>query len=249
MRLTSAPHFTKDTLAFLRALKRHNDREWFREHRPLYDEHVLAPMLTIIDRLAHDLPRVAPQLVVSPKVALYRIYRDTRFSSDKSPLKTHVAAIFPWRGLQKHEGAGLYFEVAPGHCWIGGGMYAPQPWQLRMVREQIASRPREFRRIVESLPFRRAVGELDGERLRRVPSGFPPDHQAAEYLKFRQFLAGREFPGTFATTRGFYVRLLAIFRAIAPLTRFLNEPLIAAKRDWPLGLPIDTRRSTKLATR
>jgi uncharacterized protein (TIGR02453 family) len=238
MTLTPAPRFTKDTLSFLRALKRHNDREWFREHRQRYEDHVRAPMLAVIDRLARDLPRFAPQLVVSPKVALYRIYRDTRFSADKSPLKTHVAAIFPCRGLQKHEGAGLYFEVAPGHCWIGGGLYAPQPWQLRAVRERIASRPREFRRIVESAQFRRAVGALDGERLVRVPAGFPPDHEAAAYLKFRQFLAGREFPGTFATTAGFYARLLGIFRAIAPLTRFLNEPLIAAKQDWSFGLPI-----------
>lgn len=247
MTAASVPHFTRETLTFLRALKRHNDREWFREHRDRYEQHVRAPMLAIIDRLARDLPRFAPQLVVSPKVSLYRIYRDTRFSSDKAPLKTHVAAIFPCRGLQKHEGAGLYFEVAPDHSWIGGGMYAPQPWQLRMVRERIASDPQGFRRIVESPRFRRIAGPLDGDRLMRVPPGFPSGHEAAEYLKFRQFLAGREFPGAFATTSGFYVELLKIFRAVAPLTQFLNEPLIAAKQDWPLGSPVDSRGSTKLA--
>ena len=240
---TSTPHFPNETLAFLRALKRHNDREWFRERRHLYDQRVRAPMLAVIDRLARDLPRFAPQLVVSPKVSLYRVYRDTRFSPDKSPLKTHVAAVFPCRGLARHEGAGLYFEVAPGHCWIGGGMYAPQPWQLRMVREHIASQPRAFRRIVESRSFRRIIGALDGERLARVPPGFPRDHQAAEYLKFRQFLAGREFPGTFATLPRFYAELLKIFRVVAPLAQFLNEPLTAAKRDWPLGLSNDPRGS------
>ncbi len=243
---TSAPHFTNETLAFLRALKRHNDREWFRERRHLYDQRVRAPMLAVIDRLARDLPRFAPELVVSPKVSLYRVYRDTRFSPDKSPLKTHVAAIFPWRGLEKHQGAGLYFEVAPGHCWIGGGMYAPQPWQLRTVREHIASQLREFRRIVESRSFRRVIGALDGERLVRVPPGFPPNHPAAEYLKFRQFLAGREFPGTFATLPRFYAELLKIFRVVAPLARFLNEPLTAANTERLFGLPIETPGSTGL---
>ena len=81
----------------------------------------------------------------------------------------------------------------------------------------------------------------------RVPPGFPSGHEAVEYLKFRQFLAGREFHGAFATTSGFYVELLKIFRAVAPLTQFLNEPLIAAKQDWPLGSPVDSRGSTKLA--
>ena len=77
--------------------------------------------------------------MASPKASLYRIYRDTRFSEDKTPLKTHAAAVFPWRGLARHEGAGLYFEVAPSWVWIGGGMYAPQPPQLVRVREHIAS--------------------------------------------------------------------------------------------------------------
>jgi len=164
------PRFTNDTLAFLRALKRHNDREWFREHREAYDERVLAPMLAVIERLARDLPRFAPHLVVSPKVALYRVYRDTRFSADKTPLKTHVAANFPCRGLAKHEGAGLYFEVAPGHCWIGGGMYAPQSWQLRLVREQIAARPAVFRRIVES----RGSAVPSGSWMENASCGCPP---------------------------------------------------------------------------
>lgn len=242
---TSGPHFTNDTLAFLRAMKRHNDREWFRERRDLYDQHVRAPMLAVIDRLARDLPRIAPQLVVSPKVSLYRVYRDTRFSPDKSPLKTHTAAVFPCRGLAKHEGAGLYFEVAPDHCWIGGGMYAPQPWQLHMVREHIASQPQEFRRIVESRSFRRVIGAVDGERLARVPPGFPRDHQAAEYLKFRQFLAGREFPGTFATKPRFYAELLKVFRVVAPLARFLNEPLTAVKQALPFGLPTNPRKPSR----
>src|SRR6478735_435328 len=104
--------FTAKTLSFLRALKRNNEREWFRARKPEYERHVRGPMLALLEQLAPDLRSFAPELVCDPKVSLYRIYRDTRFSEDKSPLKTHIAAMFPWRGLAKHEGAGMYFHVA-----------------------------------------------------------------------------------------------------------------------------------------
>jgi uncharacterized protein (TIGR02453 family) len=157
---------------------------------------------------------------------MYRIYRDTRFSPDKAPLKTHVAAVFPCRGLAKHQGAGLYFEVAPDWVWVGGGLYAPETSQLQAVREHIAANHRRLRALVESPGFRREVGRLEGEQLQRMPRGFPKDHQAGEYLKYRQFLAGREFPAAFATSTRFYPGVVRVFRQIAPLTRFLNEPLV-----------------------
>jgi uncharacterized protein (TIGR02453 family) len=220
-----APHFTNHTLSFLRALKRNNDREWFRARKEDYERHVRAPMVAVIEQLARDFKRFAPELVASPKASLYRIYRDTRFSADKTPLKTNAAAVFPWRGLARHEGAGLYFEVAPGWVWVGGGMYAPQPPQLLRVREHIAESWPEIRRIAKKPTFARCCGTLDGERLTRVPRGFATDHPAAEYLKYRQFLAGCEFPAELATRQDFYPTILATFKAVVPLVRFLNEPL------------------------
>jgi uncharacterized protein (TIGR02453 family) len=222
----AAPRFTPATLTFLRALKRNNRREWFNAHRDDYEAHVRQPMTAIIERLAVDFRGFAPELVASPKVSLYRIYRDTRFSENKAPYKTHVAAVFPTRGLAKHEGAGLYFHVSPGEVWVGGGMYAPQMPQLLAVREHIATNVKRLRTIVESPAFSRQVGRLEGERLQRVPRGFPKDHEAAEFLKFRQFLAGREFPPALATSPAFYRTLIAVFRRVAPLARFLNEPML-----------------------
>ena len=134
-----SPRFTQDTLAFLRALKRNNDREWFRERKAEYERVVRQPMVEFIERMALDLPHFAPDLVASPKVSLYRVYRDTRFSRDKSPLKTHIAAIFPHRELSKHGGAGLYFHVAPDQVFIGGGSYMPDPRQLYRVRRHMAT--------------------------------------------------------------------------------------------------------------
>src|SRR5262249_46618953 len=169
--VTPASRLPRETLTFLRALKRNNRREWFQPRKDQYDAQVRAPMLTIIERLTRDLRAFAPEVVVDPKTAMYRIYRDTRFSENKTPYKTHVAAVFPWRGLPKHEGAGLYFHVSPDEVWIGGGMYAPQAPQLQAVREHIAANVRRLRTIVESPGFRREIGELDGERLQRVPRG------------------------------------------------------------------------------
>lgn len=222
----TAPRFTAETLRFLRALTRNNRREWFNAHRDDYEAHVRQPMTAIVERLAVDLRAFAPELVASPKVSMYRIYRDTRFSDNKTPYKTHAAAVFPTRGLLKHEGAGVYFHISPEEVWIGGGMYAPQAPQLFAVREHIAANVRQLRAIVESPGFRTHLGTLEGETLKRVPRGFPNDHPAAEYLKFRQFLAGAQFPPLLATSPKFYKTLLTVFRHVTPLTRFLNAPLL-----------------------
>jgi uncharacterized protein (TIGR02453 family) len=218
--------FTRKTLGFLRALKRHNDREWFRSRKDQYDAHVRGPMIELLARLAVDFRTFAPELIADPRVSLYRIYRDTRFSDDKRPLKTHIAAHFPAKGFARNEGAGLYLEIAPGWVWIGGGLYMPASADLRAIRARIASRHRQLHRLVTAPVFRRAVGRLEGERLSRVPLGYPQDHPAAEYLRFKQFLAGCEYHAEFACDRRFYREILAVFRAVAPLVRFLNLPLL-----------------------
>ena len=226
----AAPRFTPQTLTFLSGLKRHNDREWFRARRDVYDEHVRRPMIDVIERLALDFPRFAPELVAAPKVSMYRIYRDTRFSADKSPFKTHVAAVFPHRELTKHGGAGLYFHLAPDHVLIGGGIYAPEPRQLYRLREHVAANFRRWRAIVDSPAFRRTFGHVSGERLQRVPRGFANDHPGAEYLRLKQFLAGCELPPQTATGARFYSSLVGRFERLAPFIRFLNEPLAADRR-------------------
>ena len=223
-----APRFTDRTLKFLRALKRNNDRGWFKAHKDDYDAHVRGPMLAIIERLGMDFPRVAPDLVASPR-SLYRVYRDTRFSPDKTPYKTHVAAAFSHRVLPKHESAGLYFHVAPDQLWIGGGVYAPQTPQLSRIREHVVTNFRSFRSLVESAAFRR-IGGVTGTRLQRVPRGFPKDHVAAEYLKLKQYLAGEELDPQLATSPRFYGVLLRRFTILAPFIQFLNTPLVAAAR-------------------
>jgi uncharacterized protein (TIGR02453 family) len=227
------PRFSAKALTFLRGLKRHNDREWFNARKGEYERLVRDPMVELVNALAIDLAAFSPELVADPRRSIFRIHRDTRFSGDKSPYKTHVAAVFPHRDLPKIGGACLYVEVAPQWVWAGGGLYAPDTRTLQAEREHIAGNHRRLRAIVDSPVFRRALGRLEGgEKLRRVPRGFPLDHPAADYLRCRMFVAGREFPAAFATSPRFYTGLLAVFRQAAPLVRFLNEPLAGrARRD------------------
>ena len=225
-----APRFTDKTLRFLRALKRYNDREWFREHRDDYERHVRKPMIKILERLSVDLRSFAPDLVASPQVSTYRIYRDTRFSANKSPYKTQVAAIMPHRMLTKHGGAGLYFHVAPGEVLVGAGIYAPETRQLYQLRQHIASNVKRFQSIVESTTFRRRFGRLTGKQLQRVPRGFSKDDPAANYLKLQQLLVAHHQPAIFATRPRFYYSLLGLFEHLAPFVAFLNDPLVRNKR-------------------
>ena len=103
----TSPRFSPGTLTFLKRLKRNNRREWFNARRDEFEAVERQPMIAIVEQLAVDMRAIAPELLVSPKHSIYRIYRDTRFSENKAPYKTHAAAVFPTRGLPKHEGAGL----------------------------------------------------------------------------------------------------------------------------------------------
>jgi len=227
------PRFTTQTLKFLQGLKRHNNREWFQANRKDYETYVRGPMLQVVEKMAADLSIFAPDLEANPKKSIYRIYRDTRFSADKTPYKTQVAAFFPQRQIPKHQGAGLYLHVAADHVLIGGGVYGPESSQLYKIRNHISRHWKSFVSIVESPIFRRNFGEITGSRLKRVPAGFAPNDPAADYLKFRQFLIGTKRPAEFATRPRFYASVLRLFEQLAPFVRFLNEPINKTRNKKP----------------
>ena len=217
----SFPGFSPTALTFLADLRKHNNRRWFQARKHIYEQCVKAPMVEVILRIGEAFPRFAPEMVADPKISLYRIYRDTRFSPDKSPYKTHAAAVFPVRGLPKNSGPGLYFHISPEEVLMGGGIYMPEPASLRAVRERIAASPREFISIVESPRFRKAFGELEGEQLKTIPKGFSADQPGAKYLRYKQFLFGKVFSPTLATSPRFLPTLLDCFEEGMPLIRFL----------------------------
>jgi uncharacterized protein (TIGR02453 family) len=217
--------FPKEGLQFLRALKRNNRREWFEKHRNVYETQVKRPVEELMASLIRDITPFAPEMVVSPKIS--RIYRDVRFSKDKSPYKTYVAVA---TGPAKSEGARYYLHIAPAELFVGGGMYMPTPEDLSAVRNHIAANPQAFMNLVTSRRFRKLFGVVEGERLKRVPRGFPADHIAADYLRQKQFYVGRTFPAEDAMAPGFYKLVLQTFQEMLPFVRFLNEPIVRARR-------------------
>jgi uncharacterized protein (TIGR02453 family) len=222
--------FPEEGLRFLRSLKRNNNRDWFNRHKATYETALKRPMEELIVALSADFARFAPEMIATPKASSYRIYRDTRFSADKSPYKTHVAAVFPRSGLAKHEGAGFYLHVSPAEVLIGGGFYMPSPEDLQAVRMHIAENHAALRRVLRARAFVTVLGTLEGERLSRVPRGFAADHPAADFLRYKQFLAARTLPAHVSVESGFYGTVVETFRAIVPLVRFLNEPILEARR-------------------
>jgi uncharacterized protein (TIGR02453 family) len=227
--------FTPRALTFLRALKRNNDSAWFQARKADYVAHIQEPLHRLIAALAEDLHDEAPELACSPRESTFRIYRDTRFSDDKRPLKTYIAWALRPRGFPKGYAASLYAEFDPTETWIGGGLYHPEPAVRHAVREHVAAHHRRLAAIAKAPALKTHFGGISGDRLTRVPRGFAPEHPAAEFLRYKQWLVSKTFPGTFVTTPQFYPTLLTLFRTALPLIQFLNEPI---------AKPADDRRRT-----
>ncbi|HTT60662.1 MAG TPA: DUF2461 domain-containing protein [Bryobacteraceae bacterium] len=224
------PGFPAEALTFYRGLARHNTREWFQPRKHVYDEKVKAPMIDLVTELNRSMMDFAPDYVTDAPKAIYRIYRDTRFSADKTPYKTQIAASFSRRGMEKHGAAGYYFAISHRGVDVGGGIYMPPPETLLAVRTHIAGRHAEFRKMAAAPAVKRLFGGVQGEQLSRVPKGFNADHPAGDLLRFKQFLLFTTLDAAIITTPNLFVELEKRFRALTPFLEFLNAPLAAAPR-------------------
>jgi uncharacterized protein (TIGR02453 family) len=216
-------------MAFLRALVKNNRRVWFQPRKPIYEEHVKAPMLDLVTRVTSAMLTFAPAYAGEPEKAIFRIYRDTRFSKDKTPYKTHIAAVFHRRGLDMHGGGGLYFHVSAKEVEVAAGIYMPSPETLRTVRAHLAERHEEFRALIRDRALRRLLGEMQGEQLSRPPKGYLPDHPAADLLRYKQFLFWTLLDPAVAATPKLEGEIVKRFRALTPFLEFLNAPLAKTK--------------------
>src|SRR5438270_7601935 len=180
------PGFSPDALAFLRALKRNNRREWFQPRKEKFDALIRTPMGELVDCLNHELARFAPQYITPAPKAVYRIYRDTRFARDKTPYKTHIAAIFPRSNAVKREGAVLYFHFTEKELLVFGGVWNPERDELLAYRAHIQENHEELTEILAGPRLRHACGALQGEQLSRMPKGFTVDHPAEDLLRQKQ---------------------------------------------------------------
>jgi uncharacterized protein (TIGR02453 family) len=225
--------FGPEALGFLRRLERNNRREWFERNRPIYEREIRDPMRALVEEMDVRLARLAPELVGDPKRSIFRIHRDIRFSADKSPYKTHAACQFyhcdAGRGAGQDAqgaGAGLYFQIARGECFVAGGMWMPARPALDRIREAIADAPEDFEALLRASVFRRRFRRLDSEAtLKRMPRGYAETHPAAEWLRYRSFTATRMMTEREIQSSRLPHILAGDFAALVPLVRWLNAAI------------------------
>jgi uncharacterized protein (TIGR02453 family) len=219
--------FPKECIYFLKQLKRHNNREWFESHKEEFEQHVKTPMLSFIAALQPHFARFAPEFDLNPKRSIFRIYRDIRFSPDKTPYKTHIAAHFVLRGTPKgFIGSGYYLQIEPGEFFVGGGIYLPDGDQLKKIRKAIAARGEEFLSIVENRQFKKRFAPFGWTKLQRIPKGYDENHAMADWLKFKQFFVGVSFPESRCYSESLIDEAAGICEEASPLVRFLNKSLL-----------------------
>ena len=222
------PGFPKEGIAFLRTLKKNNDREWFAPRKAIFEATVKQPMIELVSAIHREMMRFAPEYVGDPAKCVHRIYRDTRFSKDKTPYKTFVSALFLRNGFDKYSGsAGYYFSVSPTEIEVAGGVYAPDRDVLLAVREYIAENHKQFRATFQTPKVKKLFGDLWGESLARMPKGFDPEHPAADLIRRKHFVLSAGIDPKVATTAKLLPEIVTRLEAVTPFVDFLNRPLIA----------------------
>ncbi|HEY7405861.1 MAG TPA: DUF2461 domain-containing protein [Candidatus Angelobacter sp.] len=217
------PGFSPDALSFLRALKRNNRREWFQPRKEKFETLIKAPMLELIEALNHRFMDFAPQYITPPQKSVYRIYRDTRFSKDKTPYKTRVSAIFPRSTALKRGGAVFYFHFTEKELLIFGGVYAPERDELLAYRALVAEQHEEFRQILADKPIKR-LGGLQGEQMTRMPKGYAEDHPADKLLRHKQWFLETTVDARLVTSPKVVTEIAKHFAVMLPMVEFLNRP-------------------------
>ncbi len=216
--------FSPEALSFLRALKRNNRREWFQPRKEKYEQLIKQPMLELIESLNQRFMDFAPNYITPPQKSVYRIYRDTRFSKDKTPYKTHISAIFPRHTAVKREGAVLYFHFTEKELLVFGGVYSPEREELLAYRNLLAEHHEEFLELLANKDVKRLTNGLEGEQLTRMPKGFPDDHPAESLLRHRQWYLESTLDAKILHSPKLVSEMARRFAVMVPMVEFLNRP-------------------------
>jgi uncharacterized protein (TIGR02453 family) len=224
------PYFHPEALTFLRNLARHNDREWFQPRKAEFEAELREPMLAVIRKITDAMLDFAPSHVRPAEKSLFRIYRDTRFSNDKRPYKTHIAAWWSHQGLQKTSGAGYYFHVSAKEVIIAAGAYMPEKDQLAQIRHWLLENHAEFRKLLRKPAVRKAFEEFEGNALTRPPKGFPAEHPGMDLIRCRQWGIAATLPAKDALDPKLAATIIRHFRLAAPIVDALNTPIAAASQ-------------------
>ncbi len=215
--------FEKRTIRFLEELAANNNREWFKENKPRYEDDVLDVALRFIISMQEPLAALAPRFTAVPTRvggSLMRVYRDTRFSKNKLPYKTNIGIQFRHEQAKDVHSPGYYVHIAPDDVFVGAGMWRPDSDSLRSIRERIAARPAEWRRATGAAAFKRHFS-LGGETLTRPPRGFDKDHACIDDIKRKSFIAVRELQAEDCLRPQFQRTVESSIKAAEPFMRFL----------------------------
>ncbi len=213
----------EEILTYLRDLRENNNREWFNTHKPYYLElksRFEVFVGELIERIAEFDEGIRGLEV---KDCVYRIYRDTRFSPDKTPYKVHFAAYMATRGGRNSHYAGYYFHLEPGNGLLGGGLYCPEPVLLKRIRQDIYDNIEEFTDILRDEEFVKEFTQLDDTgKLKKVPAPFPADFPEADLLKYKNYDVLSPKPDSFFRQKNLMEETLNVFRKLYRFNRFLN---------------------------
>jgi len=223
----SKVYFSKKTFDFLRALGRNNNRTWFNDHKNDFERHVREPYLQFITDLQTPLAKISKRYRADPKKtggSLFRIYRDTRFASDKTPYKTWAAARFFHERRHEMPAPSFYMHLQPGDCFAGGGIWHPEPPTLKKIRDFLYDNPATWKKAVHNNKFRETFS-FWGENLTRPPRGYDVNHELIEDLKRKSFAAGVEFNDAVATSSELMPTVVTTFKQIAPMIDYLCASL------------------------
>jgi uncharacterized protein (TIGR02453 family) len=237
--VVALPYLRPEGFKFLKGLEKHNDRDWFNERKAIYEAELKEPMLAIIRKVTDAMLDFAPSHVRPAEKSLFRIYRDTRFSNNKLPYKTHVAAWWSHTGMDKTSGAGYYFQASPKGVVLAGGAYMPEKEQLAAIRNWLLENHVEFRKLLNKPAVKKTFTEFEGAALTRPPKGFPPEHPAMDLIKCKQWGLSATLPVETALEANFAATLAKHFKLLTPIVDALNTPIAASlgpKRKVLFGL-------------
>ncbi len=226
---SASPHFSPASIRFLQQLKRNNDRDWFNARKDVFIREVQEPWLAIVEGVNQALLEFAPDYVKPARKVAMRIYRDIRFSKDKRPYKTNVAAWWSTTTTERTSGGGFYTHVSDKDVVIAAGVYMPMPPQLLAIRRYLQEHHAELRSLLGDAKLRKLLPTLDNNPLTRMPKGFLPDDPAGDLLLFRQWALSATLPLEVATTPKLLLEIRKRFTAAAPLVALLNTPLLAMR--------------------
>lgn len=232
MAMTETERFTgfrREAIQFLADLAAHNERAWFQPRKAEYERLLKKPLEALVAELAERFAARGIPLAADPGRAPFRIYRDVRFSKDKSPYKTNIGASFPWVGEHAPgsageaavHGSGGYFHLSPGDIFVGGGMWHPEPARLAAFRRTVADDPAAVHRAIDDPRFKAMFGSVSGDRLSRAPQGFPQDHPEVELLKLKDVTFGRRLSDDDAFSADLPDVIADSFAAGVPVMRLL----------------------------